>query len=146
MKALSLWQPWASLWLSPNKIHETRPRRTAHRGWLLVHAAKRIELQPSPDLREILEDEWGGHWSMDLPTGALIGRVFITDCVPLTPAVAVSDEDLACGDFSPGRWGYRRNEYEVFAKPIPYRGQQMLFDVPDEVWRGMPVWTKGRAA
>src|SRR6266851_1649200 len=43
MKGISLWQPWASLWCSRRKVHETRHWRCRHRGWLLVHAAKRFE-------------------------------------------------------------------------------------------------------
>ena len=42
MKAISLWQPWGSLWLSPAKRHETRHWQTRHRGKLLVHAAKKL--------------------------------------------------------------------------------------------------------
>jgi activating signal cointegrator 1 len=41
MKAISLWQPWASLWFTDSKIHETRHWSTRHRGPLYVHAAKR---------------------------------------------------------------------------------------------------------
>jgi hypothetical protein len=42
MKAISLWQPWASLWCSPRKIHETRHWPTNNRGWMLVHAAQAV--------------------------------------------------------------------------------------------------------
>src|SRR6266581_3369261 len=84
MKAISLWQPWASLWCSKRKVHETRPWRCSHRGWLLVHAAKRFEKDFELDdpLRLILDDEFGRHWAMDLPTGALIGMVNVVGCQP----------------------------------------------------------------
>ena len=96
MKALSLWQsmatpslapsvrPWASLWCSPRKVHETRHWRCRHRGWLLVHAAKRFEKDFELDdpLRLILDDEFGGDWTRELPTGALVGMVNLIDCLP----------------------------------------------------------------
>jgi len=43
MTAISLWQPWATLWLLSDpdeKVFETRHWYAAHRGPLLVHAAK----------------------------------------------------------------------------------------------------------
>lgn len=55
MKAISLWQPWASLWLTPRKIHETRPRRWNHSGWLAVHASKTLVSNPSELGDELLE-------------------------------------------------------------------------------------------
>lgn len=140
MKAISLWQPWASLWLSPRKIHETRHWPIHHRGWLLVHAAKRFErdIDPGDPLREILDDEFGGHWAMDLPTGALLGVVNVVACkrtedvLPLVPDAAERD-DFECGDYHPGRFAWQRSDYRVFERPIPYRGMQGLFDVPNDV-------------
>jgi len=101
MKAISLWQPWASLWCSKRKVHETRHWRCSHRGWLLVHAAKRFEKNFGPDdpLRLILDDEFGGDWAKDLPTGALVGMVNLVDCQPTktlgTPQRATMTENAA---------------------------------------------------
>jgi hypothetical protein len=130
LKAISLWQPWASLWLSPNKLHETRHWATTYRGALLVHAAKKFVKDVDPELEDILDSEFGHHW--DLPTGALIGIVNLVAIVPvhtLPPEHADSD-DYQCGDFSEGRFAWRRGTYRRFPEPIPYRGQQALFDVP----------------
>ncbi len=43
MKAISLWQPWASaIGPHPEQKHlETRSWQTPYRGWLAIHAAKR---------------------------------------------------------------------------------------------------------
>lgn len=133
MKAISLWQPWSSLWCSPAKVHETRGWATSHRGWLLVHAAKKIVHDCGADLDEIVCDEFGNHWRMELPRGALIGAVRIIACEPTLGMAIDNDDDLLCGDFSPGRFAWRRKEYKRFDRPIPYRGSQGLFDVPDEV-------------
>lgn len=117
MKAISLWQPWASLWLSPRKVHETRHWPTAHRGWLLVHAAKRKMDDIQGDrLAEILEGEFGGHWGIDLPRGALIGRVLLEACRPTGDVIAAEGytktDDYECGDFDEGRWAGRKPEYD----------------------------------
>lgn len=145
MKALSLWQPWASLWCSPCKRDETRHWPLRYRGPLLVHAAKRFEkdIDAGDPLGIILTAEFGTQWARALPTGVLIGIVHIVDCLrteDITSAWAPEAVPLAewenyhCGDFYTGRFAFRRSEhFRRFAQPIPYRGQQGLFDVPDEV-------------
>ena len=135
MKAISLWQPWASLWLSPRKIHETRHWPTAHRGWMAVHAAKRFEKDHHPELAQILRAEFGASWFKDLPTGAIIGMVNIIDCIP-TEVIRAADhsvDDMECGNFGPGRFGWQRREFKLLPEPIPFRGLQGVFNVPDEL-------------
>jgi hypothetical protein len=146
MKALSLWQPWASLWCSPCKVHETRSWSTRHRGWLLVHAAKKFvkDIEPGERLRDVLDDEFGGHWAMDLPIGAIIGMVDVVACQPTElifqeqladrrPWTKEALDDYECGDFGPGRFAFARDKFVVFRQPIPYRGMQGFFNVPDEL-------------
>lgn len=41
--------------------------------------------------------------------------------------------DLDFGDYTPGRFMIRAENPRRFAKPIPWRGAQGLFDVPDDV-------------
>jgi activating signal cointegrator 1 len=138
MKAISLWQPWASLWLTDAKLHETRHWATSYRGPLLVHAAKRrIDDLSGDRLDEICDGIWGHHWGLELPRGALIGVVrlvacFSTDTMPIGHQ---STDDYECGDFSAGRYAWQRSATDVrtFAEPIPYRGQQGFFDVPDDI-------------
>jgi activating signal cointegrator 1 len=136
MKAISLWQPWASLWCSRRKVHEIRSWRCSHRGWLLVHAGKRFEKELDDPLRLILNDEFGGDWAKELPIGALIGMVNVVDCLPTQALVgddAASHNDRICGDFSPGRFAWKRDEFRLFERPIPYRGAQGIFNVPDDL-------------
>jgi len=136
VKAISLWQPWASLWLSPAKIHETRSWPTKHRGWTLVHAAKRSpdDFQGQDELDEVCKRVLGADAPLG-PRGALIGMVNIVDC-QRTEAILngyQEPDDFVCGDYRPGRYGWRRSDYVIFKKPIPYRGMQMLFSVPESV-------------
>ena len=140
IKAISLWQPWASLWLSPSKRHETRHWETKHRGHLAVHAAKRFEIHLHEELVNILDDEFGNLWTRDLPTGALIGMVDLIDCTSdralyCKPVDWTDDEriDIACGDFGLKRFGWRRGTYWVFREPIPFKGHQRLFNVPHDL-------------
>ena len=47
----------------------------------MVHAAKHFEKDFALDdpLRVILDDEFGTHWALTIPTGALIGMVDVVD-------------------------------------------------------------------
>lgn len=136
MKAISLWQPWASLWLTDAKIHETRHWPTSHRGLLLVHAAKRkIDDLSGDRLDEICDGIWGHHWGLELPRGALIGIVRLVGCTRTEdmPIGHQSTDDYECGDYSPGRYAWCRASPVIFDEPIPYRGQQGFFEVPDSI-------------
>ncbi|MBR1198849.1 ASCH domain-containing protein [Bradyrhizobium sp. AUGA SZCCT0158] len=139
IKAISMWQPWASLWLTPNKRHETRHWKTPHRGKLLVHAAKKLVTDLDEDLLGILSATFGDQWQSRLRYGAIIGMVDLVDVIPTEKIVAGfrwTDEqrtDNACGNFDDGRFGWRRSTYWVFPRPIPYRGRQSMFSVPCEV-------------
>jgi len=106
-----------------------------YRGGLLVHAAKRIENDLPLELREIVEGQFGCNWHNCLPRGALIGAVTVTECWPTGGVFGrpAHDDDFTCGDWSHGRYAYRRADtVHVFRLPIPWRGQQAVpFDVPD---------------
>ena len=87
-------------------------------------------------LQGILDDEFGPHWGLELPTGAIVGVVKVVACKPtvtLFKSAAANDDDLACGDFSEGRFAWERDEFSVLPQPIPYRGQQGMFSVPNEL-------------
>jgi hypothetical protein len=100
---------------------------------MLVHAAKRFIKDIDGPLRKVLDDEFGGHWAMDLPAGALIGVVNLIAIVPTEtmPKEDTETDDVRCGDF--GRFAWRHGVYRRFPEPIPYRGRQQIFDVPYSV-------------
>jgi hypothetical protein len=134
VKAISLWQPWGSLWVDGIKLHETRHWFTTHRGPLLVHAAKTMCAAVEPDLAEILEQRYGSRWAKELPRGALIGCVELVACQPTVfIACTVDDRELACGNWSPGRYAWRAQQAYQFCEPIPYKGRQGFFDVPADI-------------
>lgn len=140
MKCISLWQPWATLWASGAKQIETRDWVLKHRGPLAVHAAKVFKsderdlcfCEPFHEhLAKVLD-------SIDaMPLGAIVGIVQITDCKTSEHLDRViSSQERAFGNYSPNRYGWVASQFRLFADPIPYKGQQGLFDVPDELLRG----------
>jgi hypothetical protein len=126
-----MWQPWASLWVVGDKEHETRHWPTHHRGWLLVHAAKR---PPTVEERAWLAEPLreAGLENGPFPLGAIIGAVYIDACVPCDAALRVklTESDMLCGDFSDGRFAWRRALGMELDRPIPFIGRQRFFEVP----------------
>lgn len=135
MKAIALWQPWASLWLTERKIHETRHWETKHRGWIAVHAAKRFEKDFDRDepMGLLLPKEFGADWAKTLPTGAIIGAVNLTHCLLMKNTRPASDDDYDTGNWSDVRYAWRRAEFVKLREPIPYRGLQGVFTLPDTI-------------
>ena len=113
MKALSLWQPWAQLIVTGEKLVETRGWPTKIRGKIAIHAAKR---KPDKTL----------HFA-DLPLGAVVGTVEIIDCLPIE-ALYGSEYDTplerSYGDWAQGRYGWILRNPKRFDAPIPAAGHQ----------------------
>ncbi len=145
MKALTVCQPYAHLICLPDdhdlaKRVENRPRRFSYVGPLLIHAGKS---------RDWLERgaEYGVH-EADLVFGAIIGACRVAGCFTFVQT-GVNEfgrqiheiEEwaqrkwpwLLCHQHVSGPYCLVLLECRKFAKPIPYRGAQGLFDVPDEV-------------
>jgi hypothetical protein len=137
MMALSLWQPWATLWLNGPKIHETQPKPFSYRGWLAVHAAKRKPdpRELPPDLVAILEQREGLNWRWRLPLGQLLGAVYIEDSAPTEVMQPLSHGDLLAGNWQPGRYAVRRSETDVIKLETPRDliGRQGRFYLPDDL-------------
>lgn len=136
MKALTLWQPWASLFLTVKKI-ETRPWRTQHRGWLGIHAAATDKpfANPMPVLFErICDDKLGKDWRKNVPRGKLLGAVFITDCLRVEDAAPNAYEFLM-GDYTAGegRYAILRSHAVTLPVPIEMSGAQRFFTLWDDV-------------
>lgn len=134
MKAISLWQPWATAIAVGVKRIETRHWRTAYTGPVLIHAAKRW----TRDQREFAEAEQrAGRLPEDIPLGAIVAIATIDGCVPseiLSRQVCAVEHDY--GNYESGRFGWTLRRVQRFAEPIPYRGAQGFFDVPRELIAG----------
>ena len=133
MRAISLWQPWASLWCAGVKQHETRHWPTSYRGILLVHAALRkpqlYERAPDP-FTDIVAREFGSAWAKYLPYGAIVGAVRLVRCQPTDREGWANEEDRLCGNWEPGRFAWKAVNFALLESPIPCRGRQSFFDAP----------------
>lgn len=163
MKVLSLLQPWATLVVIGAKKIETRSWDTKYRGEILIHASRgtKREIQDmlckdpffsvlnktgyklfgQPGQRKKITD--------NLPRGAIIGKAklvttstteFFQQCsggIPLNEKGPYNkehwEEELAFGDYSPGRYGWLLSDPVQFEKPIPYKGELGLRDCSDDV-------------
>lgn len=93
MKALTLWQPWASLMALGVKWIETRSWSTSYRGWLAIHAAAR-----RPEIGLVLGDRVVGTLNGEpvlhgvatplvtkaLPLGSIVAAGRLVDVLPIT--------------------------------------------------------------
>lgn len=142
MRALTMWQPWASLLVRGVKRVETRGWDTRHRGWLLVHAAQR-----RMDAEE-LEQISGGCRALGLPEpgfkglpyGALVGAVWLDNTWQFE-----SERGDPFGDWTPGRYGWRCTHGVEFSTPIRYAATgRTLWQVPEYV--AQPLYWQLRPA
>jgi activating signal cointegrator 1 len=143
MKCLSLWQPWASLWASGLKIHETRHWATGYRGPLAIHAARRTDGTGFRNIVRFLQEiEVDTIPMLELfaaavpPVGSIIAVGELVDCIKITGDVsrsrlATAPVDYACGNWEPGRFAWKLSNVRITA-PLPFTGRQGLFSLPDE--------------
>jgi hypothetical protein len=130
IKALSLWQPWASLIACGVKVHETRhwspPIRLIGQR-LAIHAAKKIG-DVDGALDAILTDRFGWGWSNALPLGAIVATCTLANVYETGGRVSwTTPEDIICGDWYPGRFAWHLTEVRKVDPPMPCRGAQGLW-------------------
>lgn len=130
MKALTLYQPWATLIAIGAKTFETRSWPTHYRGPLAIHAGKTHDYSVYTNnvFLHALKD--GGYPYVDaLPLGAIVATCQVVSCHRITWAMgdAVSRYDLAFGNWEPGRYAWELCNVEQLATPIPARGAMGLW-------------------
>lgn len=126
MKAISLWQPWASAMQRGQKHNETRSWPTSYRGDLLICSAKRMPT------RNECGDEWTWAEAMSLPYGFALCIVELVACVRTETCNGISQMERDLGDYTPGRWAWLTNNLRVFTEPIPMKGSQGLWNITQE--------------
>lgn len=120
MKALTVLQPWAWAIIHGPKRIENRTWFTRYRGPLAIHAG--VSHARLGDEGELLP---GMPPYCELVYGAIIGTVDLVDCVRLV--------DVAGRPFATGPWCWIIERPQALARPIPFRGRQGLYDIPDEL-------------
>lgn len=133
VKAISLWQPWASAMALGLKKIETRHWWTSHRGWTAIHAAKRWQR----DEREIsaeFADLYGKPELREPPLGVIVAVGRLVD-IKRSESLAdtVSDVERAFGNYSNGRFGWLFEDIRPLPEPLPFTGAQGFFDVPNSL-------------
>lgn len=91
MKALTLWQPWASLVALGVKTIETRSWSTRYRGPLAIHAATRrvhtgkflLLARTAYNAGKITKDQEYPFRSLGVPFGAVVATADLIDVVPI---------------------------------------------------------------
>lgn len=145
MKAISLWQPWASLIVHGAKSIETRGYQTKVRGRIAIHSTKREDVSArgliisDPDFVQFFRSikvngqTWSGHVYDALPRGCILGTVELYGCVPvesfrdILPAglkFNISNQEYSFGNYEPGRFGWLLRDPILFDTPIPFKGAQ----------------------
>ena len=140
VKALTWWQPWASLVVREVKRYETRSWSTRHRGLLAIHAAKRKVSAGEFERFAGLLIPLGYEWAEDLPRGCVLGTV---EVVSVQRTTEIRDRldlpELLLGDYSSGRYAWELGDPRVLPVPVAVRGQQGLWTVQ---WQN--DWLNGR--
>jgi len=159
MKAISLWQPHATLIGIGAKPFETRSWQTPYRGKIAIHAGKNQEEiagiqqrikslkergiwteQKDTFLSEMARSasEWGkahgldGFKWKDFPFGAVIAIADLTAIYP-TRDLHLELPVSLFGDFTAGRYAWKMSNVEMLKTPYSLRGQQGLWELPPHI-------------
>ena len=143
LKAITLWEPWATLMALGLKLFETRSWGTEHRGLLAIHSAKRkVNWR---ELNSVIIDTLAAHGyteSGHFHYGSILAIGSMTGCYR-TPVeygetavygnitMPPSAPEAYFGDYSPGRFAWHVPDAKAI-KPVECRGMQQLWTVPEE--------------
>lgn len=125
MKVITVKQPFATLIAEGLKEYEFRTWKTKYRGDILIHAGKGI------DKKAMKKYE---HLGLDYPSGCIIAKVIITDCVFIDDNMkkVLKDKNTLVyyGIINDDNWkgyGFKLENVEK-VKPIPINGKLSLWD------------------
>ena len=131
LRALSLWQPWASAMASGVKQMETRSWPTSYRGDLVICSAKR---KPKP---EEMPADVPFKFAVALPYGYALCVVELYDCHTVEWIVrqrGFTEAERDWGDYTPGigRYAWLTRNCRRLQNPVPIVGRQGLWTLPPE--------------
>ena len=134
MKALTLWQPWASLIACGEKQYETRNWKTDYRGPLAIHASLRFtSAQKTMCWQQPFANALIRH-GVEHPSHLTLGCVLcVADLVDIvrTEVVEVCEQERAFGDYTPGRFAWKLEHIRVLGEnEVAVAGHQGLWDWP----------------
>lgn len=148
MKAITLFQPWASLVALGEKRYETRSWSTRYRGPVAIHSS----LSKRFTHKTVLESEFyqalfcHGLQPEICPRGHIIAVCRLTDCAILgsilTDPVMGDDAmrimggaafERTFGDWTTGRFCWKLEDVQLLAEPVKVRGHLGLWTLPEEI-------------
>lgn len=138
VKAVSLWQPYASLIVHSHKFVETRSW-AAPKSLIGQRIAIASTKTVKPEQRApFLDEKFARYYSLtdlpgleELPHGYVLGTALLYSCDPMTQEDlddGVTDEELTFGWWSLGRYAWRLRDAQAFSRPIPCRGAQGVWE------------------
>jgi len=141
MQAISLTQPWAQLVVLGSKRVETRSWPTRYRGEIAIHASKgypesaqNLALYNSSFAKSLIKHNFD---AFNLPLGAIVGTVEITDCLPTEKADEIGlyshHAEWSFGDYGAGRYMWLLANPRMFEIPIPCKGALKIWTVPETI-------------
>jgi hypothetical protein len=152
MKVISLWQPWASLWVTEGaKRFETRGWSTDYRGEVAVAATAAVPrivwASLGDQTRAALYRHLGiaqhpGHFIDDLkrlPRSAIVGVVTVSGMIStnmpdgLPYIFGFNPNERYFGNYAPNRWAWDTSKRVKLKRPIPFKGGQGLRNLPVEI-------------
>jgi len=154
VKAITIWQPWASLVAVGAKTMETRSWPTKYRGPIAIHAAQRpfnTDIYLDRELHIFTEALClPDIYSFDsLPYGCVIATAELVECWKITNNGHTNGSSLAArieggryggktnivegkeiffGDWTPGRYAWEFTNMCMLPEPIPAKGKQGLWN------------------
>ena len=129
LKAITLYQPHATLVVLGEKRIETRPRKWGFVGQVAIHASlshKWMHLCETEPFKSALSRH--GLTSGDLDFGYVLGEVYKTGCFPTETMGGISSLERDFGDYSPGRFAYTTEHFIRYQVPRLARGQQGIWE------------------
>lgn len=124
MRAISLWQPWASLIADGRKRYETRHWSTNYRGPLAIHAAKRIDRDACLSF---------GYGADAIPRGVILCVVELTGCLRMTADMVnlisnQNESEYVAGNWAVGRYAWQMVNPVKLERVCHVVGRQGLFE------------------
>lgn len=159
MRAISLWQPWASLMANGSKRNETRGGVTKVRGEVAICASKKWTNQlkelcySSPFSEGLVGDLFKGMGGevermtqvmLNTPLGCVVAVGELYDSITSEEWIRLHADalransssvlrELRFGNYAPGRGVWRFRKMRKLAKPVPCKGAQQWFNLPPDV-------------
>ncbi|MFJ8779756.1 ASCH domain-containing protein [Streptomyces sp. NPDC102476] len=113
VRALTLWQPWASAIAYGTKRIENRRWATDYRGWLLIHAG--VTIDPAAKYAVMARP----FLNRPQPVSAVLGWARLDDCH--------ADDGMCTLWSARGQWHWHLTDVHRLPRPVPWPGARGLW-------------------